>query len=961
MSFGRLIGCIFMLLSSLGCENYLRGTLGFDHPNSPPNDNNTPAFDPLLEFNLIAQSKNFSRYNDISKATASANFQKFLWVDYTDYWPEIYVFDRATGNVQNILHNEGRFSEIFYATISPNGQYALFLADEGLGNTSAFAVSTNGEGLSRLHPPLLDWTQNAANPGDVVMGLARYIKFTPDSSKVVFVGDVVTPGEVNIYSVNPDGSNLIRLNPALSAGTEVGWSGGSWTEFAQPFLISPNSQKVVYLADIGNPGYYNLFSVNIDGSNQTQVNPALGGGVDIYKDKYSSDAYLITPDSSRVIYLTNSSSIRELFIVDIDGSNNLKLNGPLTSGGRVNPGFILSPDGSKIAYTADQVVDNDIELFVVNIDGSGNLKLNPNLVAGGDVKYGDERGEALQFSPDSNYIIYAGDLVVDGTISLYSVKIDGTENTELATDAFGYPDCPDLFIGFSDNSHVLYGSDNSIFEATIGSPNSAVRWDPPGSSLYTLRNTYDTDASVQYDSNLKEVMFYGRVGTEEPAVYILDSHGNIKERLRLQIYKNISFGEFSFNISSSINNLLVKFSNWIIQAQNSLSLIVFSNKDNSSINLSYPSSGSVKSFFIQSNLIFFTSNHSPFGGTDLYKSNFDGSNMIRLNPVLPNSSRRVIDYKVYSESNLVLYRANQDGAFSWELFASSIEGTNNWQVHPDFSYVNGSVGKYDFSPEQGKVVYVANAEIGTKGEIFAINTDGSNNQKLNPAMTNANAYIFSFQLTSDGSQVVFYGDTDTDEANDLHVVNIDGSNPRKITPTLPVNVKGVSKFNFIDDNRIVFESDHLSSGRSELFITPLDAPLLQKISNFSVNTDLLLDWEVGPDRESILIHFLSLQAPFHKLLKMSLNGDIVFELTPEIEFDYLQYQFDSLGNIFVLERNLASGWSALTKYNPDGSLHTRLVPKSLGAQISSFFIDKSDRLFITSDLGTPEMHVYELR
>ena len=69
-----------------------------------------------------------------------------------------------------------------------------------------------------------------------------------------------------------------------------------------------------------------------------------------------------------------------------DGSNNVKVNGPLVSGGNVLLYFydyFWAPDSSKIIYIADQDTDGIHELYAsYPTTSTGNIKLNGPLGAG---------------------------------------------------------------------------------------------------------------------------------------------------------------------------------------------------------------------------------------------------------------------------------------------------------------------------------------------------------------------------------------------------------------------------------------------------------------------------------------------------------------------------------------------------------------------------------------------------
>lgn len=80
------------------------------------------------------------------------------------------------------------------------------------------------------------------------------------------------------------------------------------------------------------------------------------------------DDYSISPDSSRVVYLADQDTdeVQELYSVPIGGGTPVKLNGPFVTGGDVWP-FSISPDSSRVVYRADQGTDEVYELFGVKI------------------------------------------------------------------------------------------------------------------------------------------------------------------------------------------------------------------------------------------------------------------------------------------------------------------------------------------------------------------------------------------------------------------------------------------------------------------------------------------------------------------------------------------------------------------------------------------------------------------
>jgi len=89
----------------------------------------------------------------------------------------------------------------------------------------------------------------------------------------------------------------------------------------------------------------------------------------------------VSPDGNRVFYwaVQDTENVAELYAAMVDGTGNVKLNGPLPEGEDVQPDFVVSPDGSRVVYRAAQDTADREELYSTNVDGSGNVKLNAPL------------------------------------------------------------------------------------------------------------------------------------------------------------------------------------------------------------------------------------------------------------------------------------------------------------------------------------------------------------------------------------------------------------------------------------------------------------------------------------------------------------------------------------------------------------------------------------------------------
>jgi len=167
-------------------------------------------------------------------------------------------------------------------------------------------------------------------------------------------------GDLDIYTMNTDGSNMRKLTNA------AGYDGG-------PFW-SHDGKRIVYRAwhptdtaltnyqdllrqKLVRPNRMELWIMNADGSNQHQITN-LGG---------ANFAPYFTPDDKRIIFSSNyrnpHSRNFELFLIDDDGQHlEAVTNHPEFDG---FPMF--SPDGKKLVWASGRSSkEGDLNLFIAD-------------------------------------------------------------------------------------------------------------------------------------------------------------------------------------------------------------------------------------------------------------------------------------------------------------------------------------------------------------------------------------------------------------------------------------------------------------------------------------------------------------------------------------------------------------------------------------------------------------------
>jgi len=220
----------------------------------------------------------------------------------------------------------------------------LAFVTERDGNSEIYAVNADGTDPVRLT------TNTAADEGPA---------WSPDGKRIAFVSNRDSGGEPlggsNIYTMDADGSNVVRLTFGSFN------SGPSW---------SPDGRKIVFsgLRD----GQHGIFVMSVDNPTTiTNVGHARG---------YQSDPAW-SPDGSRIAFTSDWRAfdfVYDAYVAKADGSGiSILFEGPFSSPD--GPQFYFqpawSPDGGKIAvvvcaYVSDTCHPNS-SVSVANADGSG--------------------------------------------------------------------------------------------------------------------------------------------------------------------------------------------------------------------------------------------------------------------------------------------------------------------------------------------------------------------------------------------------------------------------------------------------------------------------------------------------------------------------------------------------------------------------------------------------------------
>jgi Tol biopolymer transport system component len=229
------------------------------------------------------------------------------------------------------------------------------------GNEEIYRMNADGSELLRL-------TNNSVYD--------REPAWSPDGSKILFTSER-EDNQSDIYIMNADGSEQTRIK-----STDV-------SEIEPSF--SPDGTKILFIAPQN--GKLRICTMNIDGSNESVLTAADTN--DYIYARYS-------PDGTRIAYTLQAYPVFEIGIMNSDGSDRHNI----TDEGFGNFAPEFSPDGSRIAFHSNRAGGRHI--FTMNTDGSNITQITNHAVLA---------EEYPDWSPDGRKIVYT-------TTDFYTVPYD---------------------------------------------------------------------------------------------------------------------------------------------------------------------------------------------------------------------------------------------------------------------------------------------------------------------------------------------------------------------------------------------------------------------------------------------------------------------------------------------------------------------------------------------------------
>jgi dipeptidyl aminopeptidase/acylaminoacyl peptidase len=215
--------------------------------------------------------------------------------------------------------------------------------------------------------------------------------WSPDGTAIAFTSS--RSGTKDIWVMDGDGGNRQELTFTIAVDSDPAWS--------------PDGQRIAFESNrAGNDT--EIWVMLRDGRSQARLTTAAG---------FDGDPSW-SPDGVKIAFTSTRDGNREIYVMDADGGNPLRLTTdlvviqPETNGIDQNPAW--SPDGTRIYFDSNRT--GDFEIYSMRADGSDVRRLTDHPAL-----------DAIPVpSPDGRQILFTSDRTGAADRRLYIMNVDGT-------------------------------------------------------------------------------------------------------------------------------------------------------------------------------------------------------------------------------------------------------------------------------------------------------------------------------------------------------------------------------------------------------------------------------------------------------------------------------------------------------------------------------------------------------
>ncbi len=260
-------------------------------------------------FNFPSDTRTFSNLTSDQTADFAGNIDPQP-IGRVAYVSGMSIFTmNADGTASTRIHRFNSTGRINSPSYSSNGQMLVFGCnlDSSVGGSGIFTAKFDGSELTRI------FSGNSVSP-----------RFSPDGTRIAFDRGTLLrimnsdgSGQTTVFNTNANGGGIIQ---------SLDWS--------------PDGSRIVFSKTSTGANQQDLFTINADGTNLTQLN--LGGQG--FRPRFS-------PDGTRIAFLfsaptSNLARVGQIALINSNGSGFTLTSSPSNS-----TGVDWSPDGSFLSFT----------------------------------------------------------------------------------------------------------------------------------------------------------------------------------------------------------------------------------------------------------------------------------------------------------------------------------------------------------------------------------------------------------------------------------------------------------------------------------------------------------------------------------------------------------------------------------------------------------------------------------
>jgi Tol biopolymer transport system component len=219
------------------------------------------------------------------------------------------------------------------------------------------------------------------------------------------------PSDIDLFTMNPDGSGQTRITSAVRNDMDPVWSADG-RRIAYDSNQSPTGQEDIWIANADGTGALRLTS-----DPAVELTPAW------------------SPDGSRIAFTRNDGVDVELYVMNADGSGQTNVSRSATTA-EFDPAW--SPDGTRIAFGSNRddpclACGDNYEIYTMRPDGSDVIRITSTFGL---------REEEPSWSPDGTKIamrVETADLL---TNEIFVMNADGSGRQNVTNDGRVYQSSP---------------------------------------------------------------------------------------------------------------------------------------------------------------------------------------------------------------------------------------------------------------------------------------------------------------------------------------------------------------------------------------------------------------------------------------------------------------------------------------------------------------------------------------